>query len=166
MMTSRRPPRLSTRPISNRIVPMINPKKVATPVTAIPARPAPTAAKASEPASAVPTTSDAARPDSRNAEIGSAKTEAPSARKPRPNARRIEGAKKQRTPQRRTRDIITIGVTLSSADVNAAKAGVSAIAEAAPKKIPIRMRKAALAMIIRESVQVDPRPTVPNWSAA
>ena len=127
---------------------MMTPMNVATPVTAMPAIPAPTAAKASDPSSAVLITSEAARPESRNAEIGSAKTDEPNNRKPRPNALRIVGAKKPSTPQRRTSDIIMIGVMLSSSVVKAAKAGISAIADPIPNNIPTRMRKDAFIIAI------------------
>jgi hypothetical protein len=60
------------------------------------------------------------------------------------------GAKKHKMPQRRTKDIIIISVMVSRSVVKAAKAGVSAIADPKPNKIPTRIRKNALIMIIEK----------------
>jgi hypothetical protein len=144
MIISRRPPRLRIKPVSNKIDPKIKPTNVAIPVTATPANPAPTTAIPSDPTSALLTTSEAARPDSKNAEIGSAKTEAPNSRNPLPKARRILGAKKQSATHNTMRTIMMIGPDVPSSVAKAANAGESARAEPTPKMTPTMIRKMAL----------------------
>jgi hypothetical protein len=154
IVTSRLPPKLKMAPVISRIAPTMTPKRVAIPVIATPANPAPTAVSASLPVSADCITSDAALPGSKNVEIGRAKTAAPATKKPLPNARRIVGAKKQKTQQSVISRSITMGVALSSSAVKAANAGASAMVDTRPNTNPIKILNNALNILTYGPSQV------------
>ncbi len=138
-ITSRRPPKARMRPMIRSTEPRKNPINAEAPVITAPAIPAPTAVAAW--LSEVAIISLAVRPDSRRVDSGRRKTQTPNSKNPRPNARRIVGARMPKIAPSATTAPVQAGEGGLPTVPNDAIAGASASALATPKITPTHALK-------------------------